>query len=96
MTPDWDKLFPKSDKVDHEKVTFHNHYGIELAADLFKPKGEAGYFDADDNLEARNKLRAQIAAQRTADYAAGDEEPQSAPDFGRLRVDDGRGVAHHD
>ena len=209
LTPDWDKIYPKSDKVDHEKITFHNHYGIELAADLFKPKGATapfsaialagpfgavkeqssglyaqelaergyltiafdpsftgesggspryvaspeinsedfsaavdylscrddvnpehigilgvcgfggmalsaasndprikatvastmynmsrvhanGYFDADDNAEARNKLRAQIAAQRTADYKAGDEkraggfgdeEPQGVPDF---------------
>lgn len=37
LTPIWDKVFPKSDKVSHEKVTFHNRYGIELAADLYKP-----------------------------------------------------------
>lgn len=42
MTPIWDKVFPKSDKVDHEKITFHNRYGIELAADLYKPKGATG------------------------------------------------------
>ena len=42
MTPAWDKVFPKSDKVDHEKITFHNRYGIELAADLYKPKGASG------------------------------------------------------
>lgn len=42
LTPAWDKVFPKSDKVDHEKVTFHNRYGIELAADLYKPKGASG------------------------------------------------------
>ena len=29
----WDKVFPKSDKVNHKKVTFHNRYGITLAAD---------------------------------------------------------------
>lgn len=39
----WDKTFPKSDAVDHEKVAFHNHYGITLAADLYKPRaGEKG------------------------------------------------------
>ena len=30
LTQEWDKVFPKSDKVDHQKVTFHNRYGIEL------------------------------------------------------------------
>ena len=28
LTQEWDKVFPKSDKVDHKKVTFHNRYGI--------------------------------------------------------------------
>ncbi|QEI06675.1 alpha/beta hydrolase [Pigmentiphaga aceris] len=34
----WDKTFPKSDKVDHQKVTFKNRYGITLAADVYLPK----------------------------------------------------------
>lgn len=34
----WDKVFPQSDKVEHCKVTFHNRYGIALAADLYKPR----------------------------------------------------------
>jgi len=34
LTQEWDKVFPKSDKVDHKKVTFHNRYGITLAADI--------------------------------------------------------------
>ena len=38
MTEEWDKVFPKSDKVNHRKVTFHNRYGITLAADLYEPK----------------------------------------------------------
>ena len=38
MTQKWDKVFPKSDKVDHKKITFHNHFGIELAADMYVPK----------------------------------------------------------
>ena len=37
LTEEWDKTFPKSDKVDHRKVTFHNRYGITLAADLYVP-----------------------------------------------------------
>ena len=39
LTQEWDKTFPQSDKVDHRKVTFHNRYGITLAADLYQPKG---------------------------------------------------------
>ncbi len=38
----WDKTFPKSDKVDHSKVTFRNRYGITLAADLYIPKNASG------------------------------------------------------
>ena len=38
LTQEWDKVFPKNDKVDHKKVTFHNRYGITLAADMFTPK----------------------------------------------------------
>ncbi len=33
----WDKVFPKSNRVDHRKVTFKNRYGITLAADLYSP-----------------------------------------------------------
>ena len=39
LTQEWDKVFPKSDKVNHKKVTFMNRYGITLAADLYTPKG---------------------------------------------------------
>ena len=42
LTQEWDKVFPQSDLVDHQKVTFHNRYGITLAADLYKPKGAEG------------------------------------------------------
>lgn len=42
LTPFWDKVFPESDKVEHGKITFHNRYGIELAADVYKPKGATG------------------------------------------------------
>lgn len=38
LTQEWDKTFPQSEHVDHSKVTFHNRYGITLAADLYKPK----------------------------------------------------------
>ena len=42
LTDEWDKTFPKSEKVDHRKVTFSNRYGITLAADLYEPKGKEG------------------------------------------------------
>lgn len=42
----WDKTFPKSDKVTHQKVTFKNRYGITLAADLYQPKSAAGKLGA--------------------------------------------------
>ena len=42
LTQEWDKTFPQSDKVDHNKVTFHNRYGITLAADVYKPKSAEG------------------------------------------------------
>ncbi len=38
LTQEWDKVFPQSDKVNHSKITFHNRYGITLAADLYVPK----------------------------------------------------------
>ena len=46
MTQEWDKVFPQSDKVDHTKVTFHNRYGITLAADLYAPKNAGGRLPA--------------------------------------------------
>ena len=46
LTQEWDKVFPKSDKVDHKKVTFHNRYGITLAADLYTPKSAEGKLPA--------------------------------------------------
>nr|WP_302305497.1 alpha/beta hydrolase [Ruthenibacterium lactatiformans] len=46
LTQEWDKTFPKSEKVDHCKVTFHNRYGITLAADLYIPKKAVGKLPA--------------------------------------------------
>lgn len=71
MTPVWDKVFPQSDKVSHSKITFHNRYGIELAADLYRPKGAkaptaaiavSGPFGA--VKEQSSGLYAQIMAER--------------------------------
>jgi len=46
LTDDWDKVFPRSGEVDHRKVTFVNHFGITLAADLYEPKDYEGKLPA--------------------------------------------------
>lgn len=46
LTQEWDKTFPKSEKVDHCKVTFPNRYGITLAADMYIPKNAEGKLPA--------------------------------------------------
>lgn len=46
LTAEWDKTFPKSERVEHCKITFHNRYGVTLAADLYKPKNAAGKLPA--------------------------------------------------
>ena len=46
LQTEWDKVFPQSDKVDHKKVTFHNRYGITLAADMYTPKNAQGLLPA--------------------------------------------------
>lgn len=46
LTAEWDKTFPKSDKVNHSKVTFRNRYGITLAADMYIPKNADGKLPA--------------------------------------------------
>ena len=38
LEKNWDKTFALSDKVTHQKVTFTNHFGITLAADMYTPK----------------------------------------------------------
>lgn len=46
LTQQWDKTFPQSNKVNHTKITFHNRYGITLAADLYIPKNTMGKLPA--------------------------------------------------
>lgn len=42
MTSDWDKVFPRDEAVDHQKVSFTNRYGITLSGDLYRPRGRDG------------------------------------------------------
>ena len=46
LVEEWDKTFPQSEEVNHRKVTFHNRYGITLAADLYEPKTYEGKLPA--------------------------------------------------
>ena len=46
LVQEWDKTFPKSEKVNHSKVTFHNRFGITLAADMYMPKNAEGKLPA--------------------------------------------------
>lgn len=46
ITQEWDKVFPKSEEVNHRKITFHNRYGITLVADLYEPKNIEGKLPA--------------------------------------------------
>lgn len=71
LTDKWDKVFEKSDKVEHSKVTFHNRFGITLAADLYKPKDKEGKLPAISICgpfgavkEQSSGLYAQIMAER--------------------------------
>ena len=46
LTQEWDKIFPKSTKVEHRKVTFKNRFGITLVGDLYIPKNAKGKLPA--------------------------------------------------
>ncbi len=71
LTQEWDKTFPKSEKVEHTKVCFENRYGITLAGDLYLPKNTEGKLPAiavsgpfDAVKEQSSGLYAQTMAER--------------------------------
>lgn len=71
LTQEWDKTFPKSDKVEHTKVTFHNRYGIALAADLYKPQNAQGRLAAIAVSGPYGAVKEQVSgryAQTLAEY----------------------------
>ena len=71
LTQEWDKVFPKSDKVDHKKVTFHNRYGITLAADMYTPKSVVGKLPAiavSGPFGAVKEQSSVLYAQKMAEY----------------------------
>ena len=56
LTTKWDKTFAPSPKVKHQKVTFHNRYGITLAADMYE-KQPLDYLKNDEITKKREKVR---------------------------------------
>lgn len=67
----WDKVFPQSKKVDHSKITFHNRYGITLAADMYIPKNITGKFPAiavSGPFGAVKEQSSGLYAQKMAEY----------------------------
>ena len=71
LTQEWDKVFPKSDTVDHKKVTFHNRYGITLAADMYTPKSVVGKLPAiavSGPFGAVKEQSSGLYAQKMAEY----------------------------
>ena len=71
LTQEWDKVFPKNDKVDHKKVTFHNRYGITPAADMFTPKSVVGKLPAiavSGPFGAVKEQSSGLYAQKMAEY----------------------------
>jgi len=96
LVQEWDKVFPLSEKVNHQKVTFETQYGLTLAADVYTPKeadgkmaalAVSGPFGAVKE-ESRHAAREAVAKQRLADPTAMgggvvDPVPDDAPQFVR-------------
>lgn len=61
LVKDWDKVFAKSEKVNHQKVTFVNRYGITLAADMYTPKNYSGKLPAIAVCGAFGAVKEQIS-----------------------------------
>ncbi len=61
LEKNWDKVFPKSDKVNHQKITFVNRYGITLAADMYTPKNYTGKLPAIAVCGAFGAVKEQIS-----------------------------------
>ena len=71
LSKEWDKVFPKSDKVNHRKITFYNRYGITLAADLYEPKNTVGKFPAiavSGSFGAVKEQSSGLYAQKMAEF----------------------------
>ena len=70
LTQEWDKVFPKNENVNHCKVTFKNHFGIELAADMYMPKTVEGKLPAIACCGAFGAVKEQHSGLYTQEMAA--------------------------
>ena len=71
MTNEWDKTFPRSEKTEHSKVIFQNRFGLELAADMYKPKNTEGRLPAiavSGPFGAVKEQASGLYAQKLAEY----------------------------
>lgn len=71
LTQEWDKVFPQSNQVDHRKITFHNRYGVTLAADMYIPKNTSGKLPAiaiSGPFGAVKEQSSGLYAQKMAEY----------------------------
>lgn len=71
LTQEWDKVFPKNNQIDHRKITFHNRYGVTLAADMYIPKNTSGKLPAiaiSGPFGAVKEQSSGLYAQKMAEY----------------------------
>ena len=70
LTGEWDKTYPRDERVDHCKVTFVNRYGITLAADMFVPKDAPGRFPAIAVSGPFGAVKEQVSGRYAQEMAA--------------------------
>lgn len=71
LTQEWDKVFPQNNQIDHRKITFHNRYGVTLAADMYIPKNTSGKLPAiaiSGPFGAVKEQSSGLYAQKMAEY----------------------------
>ncbi len=70
LTQEWDKTYPRDERVTHSKITFVNRYGITLAADMFVPKGMSGKLPAIAVSGPFGAVKEQVSGRYAQEMAA--------------------------
>lgn len=70
LTTEWDKTFPKDERVNHSEITFVNRYGITLAADMFVPKKVSGKLPAIAVSGPFGAVKEQVSGRYAQEMAA--------------------------
>jgi len=70
LTAEWDKTYPRDERVQHTKITFVNRYGITLAADMFVPKGIEGKLPALAVCGPFGAVKEQVSGRYAQEMAA--------------------------